>query len=110
VQVELVKRVIAKATDSLSASAFACVIEIHHDAQLRAPVSRLDIPQPHIPEMRTISGFNRKVATVIALLNAREPLLVFFSGNRVRAVQQAHQLGIVGPLERLLQMTTLERT
>jgi hypothetical protein len=52
---------------------------------------------------------DRKVATVSALLNAREPLLVFFSRNRVRAIQQAHQLGIVGPLERLLEMTTLER-
>jgi hypothetical protein len=57
--------------------------------------------------MRTIAGVNRKVATVIALLNASDPLLVFFSGNRVRQVQQAHQLGTVGPLERLFQMTTL---
>jgi hypothetical protein len=109
VQVEPVKGVIAKATDGLSTRTFACLIEIHHDPQFRAPVSRLDVPQPHIPEMRTISGFDREVATVSALLNTREPLLVFVFRNRVRAIQQTHQLGIVGPLERLLEMTTLER-
>jgi hypothetical protein len=73
-------------------------------------VSLIDIPKPHVAQMRVINILDRKVATVFAFLKRFKPLLVFFSRNRVRAIQQAHQLGIVGPLERLLQMTPFERT
>jgi hypothetical protein len=60
--------------------------------------------------MSAVSSLDREVATLVSLLQRLKPLLVFVSCDCAGAIQQAHQLRIVGPLERLSEVTPFEWT